>query len=285
MLIALKVCGAFLYDGVKLKGVGSLTSYEVIVFFCGLVLVFLFRALGIKGAVLLSIIGASVIAGFLGIGKVLDPIVMSKDMFSGIFAMDLKVIFNPKIWSIVLILFILDFYGSIAKFIGLTRNTSIVDKDGNMPQMQEALTVDGLGTVLGASLGTSNLITYVESAVGIGEGGRTGLTAVVCALLMSLFLFLTPLVNLVPVVATTGALFYVGLMLFPKKDELQNYDWFDIAVLAIMVLVTIATFALDRAMCAGFVFYILFLILRGKAREVNVYLAVSAAVLLLSTVI
>src|SRR5437764_825898 len=99
-------------------------------------------------------------------------------MFSGSFAFNLGIIFNPKIWGIILILFILDFYGSIAKFIGLTRNTSMVDEQGNLPKLKEALIVDGAGTVLGATLGTSNLITYVESAVGIGEGGRTGLVAI-----------------------------------------------------------------------------------------------------------
>lgn len=282
MLIALKVSGMLAYEGIQVKGLGLLTSHEAIIFYVGLVLVLILKSLKVKGAVLLSIIGASVVAHLIGVGQPIDPIHFSKDMFSGLFALDWKIILNPKIWSVILVLFILDFYGSIAKFIGLTRNTSIVDANGDLPRLKEGLIVDGGGTVLGAVTGTSNLITYVESAVGIGEGGRTGLVAVVVAILMSLFLFLIPLINLIPVVATTGALFFVGLTLFPGKKDLQTYTLTDIIAVLVMVIVTIWTFGLDKAMFAGFAAFIILSVFRGKWRDVNVYLAGSAILLLLS---
>lgn len=148
--------------------------------------------------------------------------------------------------------------------------------------MKEGLAVDGLGTIIGAATGTSNIITYVESAVGVGEGGRTGLVAVIVALLMSLFLILIPLVNLIPVVATTGALFFVGLALLPRKQDLKTYTWTDIIAVALMIIVTFLTFGLDKAMFAGFAAFVVFSILRGKWREVNLYLAVSTILLLAS---
>lgn len=282
MLIALRVSGLLVYEGISVKGLGILTSHEAYVFYAGFILVAVLRTLKIRGSVILSIIGASVIAHFIGVGQPIEPIRFSKEMFSATFAFDLGVIFNPKIWAVILVLFILDFYGSIAKFIGLTRNTSIVDKNGNLPRIKEGLVVDGLGTVVGASTGTSNLITYVESAVGIGEGGRTGLVAVIVAVLMSLFIFLVPLINLVPVVATTGALFYVGLMLFPKLRDLKTYDWADIVSVLVMILVTFITFGLDKAMFAGFASFVILFLLRGRWREVNMYLAGSTIILLLS---
>src|SRR3989344_3536304 len=252
MLIALKVSGILAYEGIQVRGIGLLTSNEAYIFYAGLVLVLIFRYFKIRGAVLFSIIGAAIIAHLLGVGQPIEPIKLSKEMFAGTFAFDLWVIFNPKIWSVILILFILDFYGPIAKFIGLTRNTSILDENGELPRMKEGLAVDGAGTIIGAAVGTSNLITYVESAVGIGEGGRTGFVAVVIGILMSLFLFLVPLVNLVPVVATTGALLFVGFTLLPNRKELKTYTWIDIVAVALMVLTTIATFGLDKAMFAGF---------------------------------
>ncbi len=88
--------------------------------------------------------------------------------------------------------------------------------------MKEAMLVDGTANSVGAVLGTTSIITYVESAVGIAEGGRTGLTAVIAAILMFSFIILTPLVNLVPLIATTGALFWVGVSLFPSKNDV-NY--------------------------------------------------------------
>lgn len=282
LLIALKVSGMTRYEGIQILGIGNLTSNEAIVFYAGLALVAALRYFKINGAVLLSIVGASVMAHSLGIGQNIEPITLSKDMLEGIFALDFSVILHPKVWSVVIILFILDFYGSIAKFIGLTRNTTILDEQGNVPKMKEALVVDGAGTVGGAVLGTSNLITYVESAVGIGEGGRTGLVAITCAILMSLFLLITPLINLVPVVATTGALFYVGLLLMPIPSQLKTYHWGELLSVLITILVTIWTFGLDKAMFAGFLTLIVALLIQGKWKDINIYLLISTSLLFLS---
>ncbi len=281
VLIALKVSGILAYEGIQVKGFGLLASPEAIVFYSGLVLVVILKYFKVKGSVLLSIIGAAIIAHFLGIGNAVEPIKLSKEMFAGTFAFDLGIIFNPKIWAVIIVLFILDFYGPIAKFIGLTRNTSIVDSEGNLPRMKEGLAVDGAGTIIGAATGTSNLITYVESAVGIGEGGRTGLVAVVVAILMSLFLLIVPLINLIPVVATTGALFFVGAMLFPWK-EIKQYQWIDIVSVLAMVLVTIWTFGLDKAMFAGFASFVVLFAVTGKWKQLNPYLIGSTLILLVS---
>jgi AGZA family xanthine/uracil permease-like MFS transporter len=282
MLIALKVSGILIYQGVQVKGFGLLTSHEAVVFWLGLILALGLKTLKIKGSVLFSIIGASAVFHYLGTSQIIEPINFGKEMFSGLGALDLGVIFNPKIFSVILVLFILDFYGSIAKFIGLTQNTSILDAQGNMPKLKEALVVDGGGTVLGAALGTSNLITYVESAVGIGEGGRTGLVSVVCGLLMALFLLLTPLINLVPVVATTGALFFVGLSLLPWQDFKQSNDREMMLSLLVIVMVIVWTFDLTKAMFAGFVSFVILKLVLKKFNEANLYLIVSTLLLGLS---
>ncbi|MEK7097270.1 MAG: solute carrier family 23 protein, partial [Patescibacteria group bacterium] len=159
---------------------------------------------------------------------------------------------------------------------------TMIDPLGNLPHMKEGLIVDGLGTIAGATVGPYNLITYVESAVGFGEGGRTGLVAVVIAILMSAFLFLIPVINLIPVAATTGALFFVGLGLLPKVQELKSYSKTDNLAILAMILVTFLTFGLDKAMFAGFAVFVLLLILGGQWRQVNRYLAASTVLLLLS---
>jgi adenine/guanine/hypoxanthine permease len=282
MLIALKVSGVLAYEGIQVQGLGLLTSPEAYVFYVGLIVALILRYFKVKGTILISIVIASVVAHLLGIGDVVEPVKISKDMLNGTLAFNLSIIMNPKILSIILILFIIDFYGSIAKFIGLTRNTTIVDKNGDMPKMKEALAIDGGATVLGAGLGTTNVTTYVESAVGIGEGGRTGLTAVVSGILMLFFLLLTPLVNLVPVVATTGALLFVGLTLFPTRKDLKTYRWADILAVTAMVLATIWTFGLDKAMLVGFGLFIILQIIQGQWKKVNPYLLASTILLLIS---
>ena len=281
MLIALNVSGVLAYEGIQLTDIGDLVAPGALVFLVGLLTVIVLKKFKIKGAIIISIALASVVGHLTGLADAIEPVRVSSDMFSAFFALDFSVILNPKALSVILILFLLDFYGSIAKFIGLTRNTSIVDENGDMPQMQEALSVDGGATVIGSVLGTSNTTTYVESAVGIGEGGRTGLTAVTTGILMLLFLLLTPLVNLVPVIATTGALFYVGYTLFPRREELLKYKWFDIVSVIAMVITTIITFGLDKSMLIGFGLYIVFQIFSGKWKQVNPYLLGSTILLLL----
>ena len=134
-------------------------------------------------------------------------------------------------------------------------------------------------------MGTTSLITYVESAVGIAEGGRTGFTAVVCSVLMLLFIVLTPLVNLVPLIATTGALFWVGIHLSPSRKELEEYPWLDKIVLLAMIVTVITTFALDKALLVGLIFYIGGLVVERRFKEINKYSVISAILLLLGVLL
>jgi len=284
MLIALKVSNLLHYEGIQVKGLGMLTSKEAIVFYIGLALAIVLYRYKVRATVLLSIIGAAIVSYFLGVTQAIAPIHFSREMFQGLGAFDWHIITDPRIWSVVFILFVLDFYGSIAKFIGLTRNTPVVDKDGNLPRMREGLVVDGLGTVIGATTGTSNLITYVESAVGIGAGGRTGLVAVVVALLMALFLLLVPVINLVPVVATTGALFFVGALLLPWR-EMREFGWQGALAVLVMIVTTIWTFGLDKAMFAGFATFLVLALVSRQWKALNIYLVVSTLFLLVSIIL
>jgi AGZA family xanthine/uracil permease-like MFS transporter len=183
-----------------------------------------------------------------------------------------------------LVLFLIDFYGSIGKFIGLTKRTNLVKKDGNPVRLCEAMYVDGIGTVAGALVGTSSIITYVVSAVGIATGGRTGITAIVCALLMFCSLIFTPLVGLIPVEATTGALVYVGWYLLPRwewKGQTKNFGMFDVIVALAMGAISLFTFALDKAMLLGFMLYS-FRQLFSSTEKANWYLMGSTILLAVS---
>jgi AGZA family xanthine/uracil permease-like MFS transporter len=282
MLIALKLAGILAYDGIDIQGIGVLSSPMAYVLYFGVAMVLVLQRLKIRGAVLISIILSTVLAHFLGLGNVAtEQIAISGDMLSGIMQFNPAIILDPRILSVILILFLVDFYGSVAKFIGLTRNTSIVNKDGTMPQMKEALSVDGVATVAGAGLGTTSLTTYVESGVGIGEGGRSGLVAVVCGILMLGFFALTPLVNLVPVIATTGALFWVGIALFPTIEELKAYRAVDVITVVVMIAGVIWTFSLDRAMLFGFLVFIAGSVLTGRTKEIDKYTIISTILLLI----
>lgn len=286
IIIALRLCGIIDYEGVNLKSLGNPFTYKGIILIVGLAIILLLNHFKFKGSILVSIIIASIIANFVGIkNDASTQVAVNSEMLSGIFKMDLSVILNPKIFSVIIILFLIDFYGSIAKIIGLTFNTSIVDKDGTMPKMKEALAIDGAGTMLGAGLGTSSITVYVESGVGIGVGGRSGMTAVVCSIFMLLFLALAPLINLVPVEATTGALLWVGLLLMPKWKVLKQFHWVEFFSVLIMLVLVAFTFSLDKAMLFGFLVYIIGKICTGKKSEISIYLIISTVLLLVGGVL
>ena len=279
-LIGLKLSGILVYQGVTLHGVGQLFTREVLALVFGLALALALERLHIRAAVLLSIIGTSIFCQCIGLGTSPSPsaTTQSGGFFSALGKLDLSVITNPKSFSAIVILFVLDFYGSVAKFIGLTENTSIM-VNGKVPRIGRALWVDGGATMLGAGLGTSSLIAYVESAVGIGVGGRTGLTALVCGLLMLACYVLTPFIGFVPIHATTGVLVLIGIKLCPPLRELISYTRTDLIILALMLITVAFTFAIDRAMLVGFLSYLITLLIhRGKP---DPFLIISTLLLLL----
>lgn len=188
------------------------------------------------------------------------PAVASGDgsVLESFLQMDFSVFFHSEFWVPVIVFFILNFFEGIGQFIGLTSNTSIQDKQGNVRNIKQGLWVDGLGTMGGAVLGTSSLIIFVESAVGIKAGGRTGLTSVVCALLMALGVwgsfYFAPLLSLVPSQAASGVLVYVGYLILSSaiesgdKDGLTRFDWI---VTALMAITAFVTFSLDKPLALG----------------------------------
>ena len=252
-------------SGLFMTGVGGLDSPEALVLVVGLVLIIVLEKLKIpflsRGGVLIAIIGSAM---YLLSGKP-DDLVLPQpadgSMFSAIFAADMipPTGAGLSFVSAVLILFLIDFYGSIAKFIGMTMNTEIrtLDNQGRsvVPRTHQALMMDGSGTCLGAALGTTSITTYVESAVGIAAGGRTGLTAIVCGLLMFAVLPFAQYIQYIPVEATTGALLYVGYRLIPRREIWQSYDKWDWAVAIGMPLLVFLTFSLDFALILGFIVY------------------------------
>ena len=285
LAIGLLLSGVFLYEGVDFKGLGLLTGAKAYSLYIGLLIIIVLQYFKVPGAILISIIVTAVYANYSGLAEPSKDIELSS-LFSGIGAFDLFNFSSGMITSII-ILFLVDFYGSLAKFIGMTMNTQIIeiDKDGNdvVPRTKEALTVDGIATLGGSFLGTTSITTYVESAVGIAVGGRTGLTAIVAGLLMLLCIVLVPFIQYVPVVATSGALVYVGWKLIPNFNILKSYTTIDYCSSIGMGLLAIFTFSLDLAMILGFSVYLIRDLKNGK--KLNLLLLISVIFLLIGRVL
>lgn len=279
-LVALKIAGILTYDGVHLRGIGSLTSPGAWAFYASLALVLVLDRLRVRGAVLASIILTAIGCHALGAVDEIQaaPAALNASMLSGVGKLDFAVLVNPKIISVILVLFLIDFYGSIAKFIGLTMHTNLTVR-GSLPRLNEALLIDGAASVAGSLLGTSTILVYVESGVGIGAGGRTGITAIVCALLMLACFLIAPFLYFVPIIATTGALAYVALKLCPSLSQLRRHNLVDLVANLLMQLAVIVTFAIDVAMLVGFLSYLVKDVLHR--RRPNTFMLLSAMLLLL----
>jgi adenine/guanine/hypoxanthine permease len=266
----------------------NLISNQAIVLFIGL---FISVILGIKrfrftGGMLVAIIVSSVICKFFGI-TAKTPASISPDMLEATFKFDLFSVFtDARFMSVLLIFFIIDFFGSIGKFIGLTAATNL-QSNGQVKNIEKAMYVDGVGTVIGSAVGTSSIITYVESAVGIAAGGRSGITAIVCGMLMLISIAFTPLVGFVPVEATAGILLYVGWLLLPIRhirETTISFGRFDIFVAIVMGLLSLFTFSLDKAMLFGFWAYSGKQIF-SKTEKVNFYLLGVSLILTIAVVV
>jgi AGZA family xanthine/uracil permease-like MFS transporter len=258
-----------------------------IIFFVGLGLSALlgWRRLRFPAGILVALIACAALYAFLipNQSQFAKP---AGDPFGSVFKLDFGILGDPRFWLPVIIFFVLDFFEGIGEFIGMTANTTIQDKDGNVPNIKQGLYVDGAGTILGSLLGTSSLIIFVESAVGIWAGGRTGLTAVTCGVLMAASAiasyFFAPVIAWIPAEAAAGVLAYVGILLLSNSvvsSAATRIGRFDAIVAVVMGAVSFATFSLDKSLAFGFWAYFLYSLRPGATEKPAWWLAVIGAIL------
>jgi AGZA family xanthine/uracil permease-like MFS transporter len=232
---------------------------------------------GVTLAPLISIIVAWALSAALGMDQ--EASSTAARAFPTLPKVQFDVILNVNNLGMFITLFVLDFYGSVAKFVGLLLHTNIL-KDGRVPNRTRALLIDGAGTAAGAVLGTTSVIAYVESAVAIKMGARTGLASVTCALLLGLGGLLGSDVARIPLISTSGTIVFVGLKLLPDRGSRTNMLVVDYIAMIAMSLTMIATLALERALLVGFMTYVCWEWVHGRTG--NIFMAVSAVVLALS---
>lgn len=160
------------------------------------------------------------------------------------------------------------------------KESGLLDEKGEVKNIQKALLCDSIATCTGAICGTSTVTTFVESSAGVAEGGRTGLTSLVVAVLFAIAMFLSPIASLIPRCATAGALLYVGVLMM---GNVTNIDWKDPAA-AVPAFLTIAmmsfTYSISYGIAAGFISYTIIKLCTGKVKEISPVTAILTAVFL-----
>lgn len=250
-----------------------------LLFLFGLLFAGILIGLRIKGALLISILTTSIIGWITGAAPWPESLFSMPDISYTFMKMDLQGLLNAGALGAVFAFFMVDFFDTLGTVTGLSAKAGFLTKDGKVPDAEKVLLTDAVGTTFGAVLGTSTVTTYIESAAGIEEGGRTGMTALVTGLLfLGIGLFIAPLAQAIPAFATAPALVIVGYYMLTALKEVDFSDHTE-ALPAFLVLVTIPyTYSIADGIGMGFISYTVIKVFSGRWKEVHPLMYILAAV-------
>ena len=258
---------------------------SVVTMFVGLFAIVVLAQRGVKGAVLLGMLIASIIywageAIFLGTNPFASLATASFVPAFGDMASTTLFKFNFQGFAqigwftaitLIVTFCIIDMFDTIGTLVGTASRAGMLDKNGKMPNMKQALLSDAVGTVAGSLTGTSTVTTFVESASGVEAGGRTGLTALTTGIMFLACIFIAPIAGIIPAAATSSALIYVGVLMVAG---LKNVDFDDICQslpVALMMIAMPISGSIGHAIGLGLITYTVIKVFTGKAKDVSIY--------------
>ena len=260
---------------------GTMVLY-VITMFIGLFVIVVLAHHKIKGSVLLGMLSASVVYWIgcfcmgqnpfasLSSASFLPPF---SDMFEQtFFKFNFKTLFSIGYFSAIMTIIsfcMVDMFDTIGTLYGTAKRAGMLNEKGEMPDMNKAMLSDSVATCVGACTGTSTVTTFIESAAGVEEGGRTGLTALTTALLFLACMFIAPIAALIPAPATSAALVYVGILMMGSLKEVDYSDFSQSVPVALLLIFMMVTSGVGNGIGIGLIAYSIIKICTGKAREVS----------------
>jgi AGZA family xanthine/uracil permease-like MFS transporter len=183
--------------------------------------------------------------------------------------------------TVLFVFLFVDMFDTVGTLVGVSTKSGMLTPEGKVPNVKRALFADAVGTTLGAILGTSTVTTYVESASGVAEGGRTGLTSVTTAALFGVALFLSPLFVMIPSAATAPALVMVGLFMMSPIKEIDFEDFTEAIPAFFTFLMMPLAYSISEGIVFGILSYVILKALTGRAKEVTPFTWVIALLFLL----
>jgi adenine/guanine/hypoxanthine permease len=281
--IGLQNAGVVVNSDATLVGLGDMSSPAVLIALGGIVLTAVLLALKVKGALLIGIFTATVAGLPVGVTHMpeghlvgappsLSPIFL-KFEFSEIFTLDMVIVLFTFLF--------VDMFDTVGTLVGVSDKAGMLDKEGRVPRAKQALFADAIGTTVGAALGTSTVTTYVESASGVAEGGKTGLTSLTTAGLFLIALFFAPLFTMVPPAATAAALVLVGFFMMSPILKINFEDFTEAIPAFITIIIMPLTYSIAEGIVFGMLSYVLLKLLTGKGKDISVVMVVLAALFVL----
>lgn len=234
-------------------------------------------ARGVKGALFIGIVVSALIGIPLGVTQIPSgwaPVSMPHSVAPLFCQFDFTDFFNLNMILVIFSLLIVNIFDTVGTIVGLAEKAGFVDSEGKIPRVKEVMLADAIGTTCGAMLGSSTITTYVESASGVAEGGRSGLTAAVTGMLFLVSLFLSPIFLLIPSAATTGALVMVGVLMMGAISKIEFDDISEAFPAFITMMFMVLGYSIAHGICFGILAYVLVKLFMKQFDRLNITLYV-----------
>ncbi|WP_200809512.1 NCS2 family permease [Virgibacillus dakarensis] len=254
-------------NSLQLADIGSPNAILALI---GFFIMSVLLARNVRGHLLIGIVIVTLIGIPMGITKLPDSIFSFPESIAPVaFQLDIMEALKLSYFPFLLAFFVPDFFSSLGTMLGVAGKGGMLDKNGDLPQIDKPFLVDAGGTVVGSLFSAPVMTTYVESAAGVEAGGRTGLTAVSTGVLFLLTLFITPLIMIIPTEATAPALILVGLTMLSSVRNINFNDVTESLPAFMTIVVTIFTFNFGNGIAAGIIIYVLVKSLSGRYKEIH----------------
>ncbi|MBP3848457.1 MAG: NCS2 family permease [Pyramidobacter sp.] len=281
-LIGFKGAGIVVANPATLVALGDLTSKPALIAIFGFLITVMLECYHVKGAILWGILAATAASVPAGLSKVPESFVSLPPSIMPIFMkMDFSMIGSATFWGIVFTFFFVDFFDTVGTLVGVSMRAGLLDENGNLPRARQALLADAIGTSAGAVLGVTTITSFVESASGVEQGGRTGLTSLTVAVMFLLAMFFSPLVSMVPGAATAPALIIVGIYMMMSLRDLDFSNFSDAIPAAVAVFIMPYTYSIGNGIEFGTLTFVAVKLLTGKVKEISPVLWLLAVLFLL----
>lgn len=282
--IGLKNAGIIIDNPSTLVSLGDMRNSEVIVALTGILVTGIMLARNIKGAILIGILISTLTGVIMGITILPDNykfISTPPSLTPILFKFDFAQILTIDMIIVLFTFLFVDMFDTVGTLVGVASKANMIDKKGHVPRVKQALFADAIGTFCGSILGTSTVTTYVESAAGVAEGGRTGLTALATAGMFALSLLFAPVFIMIPEAATAPALFIVGLFMLSPIMKI-NLDDFTEAIPAFLTIIMMPlTFSIADGIVFGMLAYVSLKLLSGRYKEITPMMYIIAILFLI----
>jgi adenine/guanine/hypoxanthine permease len=278
-IISLKTAGVVVGNPATLVTLGNLHDPHVILAVIGFFAIVTLDFLRVRGAILLGIVGVTVLSFFFGGNQFHGIVSAPPSIAPTLFHLDIRAALSAGVLNVIMVFFLVELFDATGTLMGVANRAGLL-VEGKMHRLNKALLADSTAILAGSLLGTSSTTAYIESASGVQAGGRTGVTAITVAVLFLAALFFAPLAGVVPGYATAPALLYVSCLMLREMVDLPWDDATEVVPAALTALLMPFTYSIANGVAFGFISYAGLKLLTGRARQVKLVVWIIAAIFL-----